>query len=217
MTDAHGTGTTDRVLHRARAYDALVWVLTRGKEERLRQRLAELARLEHGQSVLDVGSGTGGLAFAAKGFVGAGGAVTGIDPSPEMVARAKRKAAKSGVDARFEVATIESLPFPDTAFDAVLSSLMLHHLTEDGRRQGLAEIVRVLKPGGRFLAVDIGGANHRRRHAPFLRMGNHAHFDIDALRPAFAAAGLRVVDGGDVGRKLVVGLSDLRYLLAERA
>lgn len=218
MTDAHGTGTADRVLHRARAYDALVWVLTLGKERRFRGRLAELARLERGQSVLDVGCGTGGLVQAAKGFVGAGGTVAGIDPSPEMVARARRKAAGAGVDARFEVATIQALPFPDATFDAVLSSLMLHHLTDEGRAQGLAEVARVLKPGGRFLAVDIGGGGgHRRRHAPFLRMGNHAHFDIDALAPAFTAAGLRIVDRGEVGRKLVVGLSDLRFVLAERS
>src|SRR5688572_24893406 len=126
---AHEHGTTGHVLHWARAYDALVWVLTLGHERRFRQRLAELARLETGQSVLDVGCGTGALAIAARGFVGAGGAVTGVDPSPQMVARARRKAAKAGVDARFEVGTIEALPFPDAAFDTVLSSLMLHHLT----------------------------------------------------------------------------------------
>jgi ubiquinone/menaquinone biosynthesis C-methylase UbiE len=213
VTDAHGTTTAGRVLHAARTYDALVWVLTLGKEGRFRHRLAELARLERGQSVLDVGCGTGALALAAEDFVGAGGKVAGIDPSPEMVARATRKAAKAGAEARFEVASIEALPFPDGEFDAVLSSLMLHHLTDEGRRQGFAEIARVLKPGGRFLAVDIGG-KHGTRHAPFLRIGNHAHFNLDELAPPLAEAGLEIVDRGDVGRNLLVGLSNLRYLLA---
>ncbi len=210
---AHQHGTTGHVLHWARAYDALVWVLTLGNEQRFRQRLAELARLEAGQSVLDVGCGTGALAIAAKGFVGAGGEVAGVDPSPEMVARARRKAGKAGIDARFEVGTIEALPFPDATFDTVLSSLMLHHLTGDGLTQGLGEIARVLKAGGRFLAVDIG-ATGGRRPGPFLRMGKHADFDLETLGPALEAAGLRIVDRGGVGQKFVRGVPNLRFLLA---
>lgn len=209
----HEHGTSGHVLHWARAYDALVWVLTLGNERRFRQRLAELARLEAGQSVLDVGCGTGALAMEAKGFVGAGGEVAGVDPSPEMVARARRKAAKAGVDARFDAGTIEALPFPDATFDTVLSSLMLHHLTDDGLTQGLGEIARVLKSGGRFLAVDIG-ATGGKRPGPFLRMGKHADFDLEALGPALEAAGLGVVDRGDVGQKFVRGIPNLRFLLA---
>lgn len=208
--------TTGHVLHWARGYDALVWVLTLGNEGRFRQRLAELARLEGGQSVLDVGCGTGALAIAAKGFVGAGGDVTGMDPSTEMVARAKRKAARAGVEARFDVGTIETLPFSGATFDTVLSSLMLHHLSDDGLQKGIEEITRVLKPGGRFLAVDIGGTEGKR-HGPFLRMGNHADFDLDKLAPALESAGLRIVDQGEVGQKFVRGMSNLRFILAETA
>ena len=213
----HEHGTTGHVLHWARAYDALVWVLTLGNEGRFRQRLAELARLEAGLSVLDVGCGTGALALAAKGFVGAGGEVAGVDPSPEMVDRATRKAAKAGVEARFEVGTIEALPFPDATFDTVLSSLMLHHLADDGLTQGLGEIARVLKAGGRFLAVDIGAGG--MRHGPFLRMrmGNHADFDLEELAPSLEAAGLRIVDRGEVGQKFVRGMPNLRFLLAVAA
>jgi ubiquinone/menaquinone biosynthesis C-methylase UbiE len=212
----HEHGTTGHVLHWARAYDALVWALTLGKERRFRERLAELARLEAGQSVLDVGCGTGALAIVAKGFVRAEGHVAGVDPSPEMVARARRKAAKAGAEVRFEVGTIEALPFPDATFGAVLSSLMLHHLGDDGLQKGIGEIVRVLKAGGRFLAVDIGGTGGVR-HGPFQRVGKHAEFDLDTLAPALEEAGLRIVDRGEVGKKLVLGLSNLRYLLTERA
>lgn len=212
----HEHGTTSHVLHWARAYDALVWVLTLGHERRFRERLAELARLEAGQSVVDVGCGTGALAIVTKAFVGAGGQVAGVDPSPEMVARARRKAAKAGVEIRFDMGTIEALPFPDATFDTVLASLMLHHLTDEGLGKGIGEIVRVLKAGGRFLAVDIGGTGGIR-HGPFQRIGNHADFDLDSLAPALEAAGLRVVDRGEVGQKLVRGLSNLRYILTETA
>lgn len=213
---AHEHGTSGHVLHWARAYDALVWVLTLGNEQRFRQRLAELARLEAGQSVLDVGCGTGALAIASKAFVGAGGEVAGVDPSSEMVARARRKAGKAGVDARFDVGTIEALPFPDATFDTVLSSLMLHHLTDEGLTQGLGEIARVLRAGGRFLAVDLG-ATAGMRHRPFLRIGKHGDFDLETLAPALEAAGLRIVDRGEVGQKFVRGLSNLRFLLAATA
>jgi ubiquinone/menaquinone biosynthesis C-methylase UbiE len=212
----HEHGTSGHVLHWARAYDALVWVLTLGNERRFRQRLAELARLEAGQSVLDVGCGTGALAIAAKGFVGAGGEVAGVDPSPEMVARAERKAAKAGADVRLEVGTIEALPFPDATFDTALSTLMLHHLTDDGLEKGLGEVVRVLKAGGRFLAVDIGDTGGKGHH-PFLRLGRHGDFDLDMRVPALEGAGLRIVDRGDVGQGFVRGMPSLRFILAETA
>lgn len=154
---------TDKGLHSARAYDLLVWVLTLGRERALRERHVQLARLESGESTLDVGCGTGALAIAAKDRVGSGGQVCGVDPSSEMVARARRKATRAGVDVRFETASVEALPFPNATFDAVLSSLMLHHLTDEGRGQGIAEIARVLKPGGKFLAVDIGGTDGKQR------------------------------------------------------
>jgi ubiquinone/menaquinone biosynthesis C-methylase UbiE len=88
----------------------------------------DLAGLKSGDSVLDVGCGTGALAMAAKQRVGASGKVHGIDASPEMIARARKKANKRGSDVGFRTAVVEELPFPDETFDAVLSTLMLHHL-----------------------------------------------------------------------------------------
>jgi ubiquinone/menaquinone biosynthesis C-methylase UbiE len=67
-------------------------------------------------------------------------------PHPRWWARARRKAIKAGVTARFERATVQALPFADATFDAVLSSLMLHHLGDEGRSQGTREIARVLRP-----------------------------------------------------------------------
>jgi SAM-dependent methyltransferase len=87
---------------------------------------------------------------------GTAGETCGIDPAPEMVELARRKAAQAGVRVRFEVGVIEVLPYLPDHFDVVLSSLMLHHLPDELKRRGLAEIHRVLKPAGRLVAVDFG-------------------------------------------------------------
>ena len=137
-----------------------------------------------------------------------------MDPSPEMVARARRKAGKAGARVHFETAAVEALPFPDAVFDAVLSTLMLHHLTEEGRRQGLGEIARVVKPGGRFIAVDIGGGTESKRRGRLRRLPPHADFDLDQLAPALDGAGLQIADRGPVSSHGVVGLSNLRFIRA---
>src|SRR5215216_2689832 len=143
------------VVHWAARYDALLTILTLGRERRFREQLLQLAHLEPGESVLDMGCGTGTLAIAAKRKVGGSSVVHGIDPSPEMIARAQRKAQRAGMDVAFQIATAQSLPFSDERFDVVLSTVMLHHLPRSGREQAVREARRVLKPGGRLLAVDF--------------------------------------------------------------
>src|SRR5262245_56295978 len=113
--------TTGRVLHWAARYDLLVWLLTHGRDRAFREQLVSLAGLAPGESVLDIGCGTGSLAIVAKREVGATGKVVGIDPSSEMIARAKAKSAKVGLDIEFKNAVAEALPFPDAQFDTVLS------------------------------------------------------------------------------------------------
>jgi Methyltransferase domain len=126
-------GERSKVLHRARGYDFLVWALMLGRERTFREKTLALARLAEGESVLDVGCGTGTLAIAAKSRVGTLGKVTGIDASPEMIGRANKKARKKGVEVNFQTAAAERLPFQDAAFDVVLSTVMLHHLPDDAR------------------------------------------------------------------------------------
>ncbi|MCH7999721.1 MAG: class I SAM-dependent methyltransferase [Chloroflexi bacterium] len=139
----------------ARFYDAVGWLMTFGKASAMRKETVALAQPAAGEKVLDVGCGTGTLAIAMRAKVGPGGEVVGLDAAPEMIAVARNKAAKQGADIDFRVGLIEEIAFPDDCFDLVLSSLMLHHLPENVRQEGLAEIRRVLKPGGRFLVVDL--------------------------------------------------------------
>jgi ubiquinone/menaquinone biosynthesis C-methylase UbiE len=168
----------------------MVWLFLLGRERAYRERLLDLARITPGQSVLDVGCGTGSLAIAAKRRVGPSGAVHGIDPSPEMIARAGRKAAKASLDVTFTIGAAEALPFPDAHFDAVLSTLMMHHLPHDVRPQFARSIRRLLRPGGLALVVDYA------RPARFHR---HEHVDMTGLGTSLGEAGLAVVKSGDVG------------------
>jgi ubiquinone/menaquinone biosynthesis C-methylase UbiE len=135
-------------------YDTVVNLLTLGQTSRLRTMTIDQAMLMPGERLLDVGCGTGGVTIPAKKRVGQNGPVSGIDPSPEMIAVARRKAERARLEIDFRIGVIESLPYEDGSFDVVTSSLMMHHLPNDVQQKGLAEIYRVLKPGGRILIAD---------------------------------------------------------------
>ncbi len=139
----------------ARFYDLFSWVMSLGQEPAIRRKALEVARLSPGHHLLDIGCNTGTLALAAWRRLQPEGKVFGIDASPEMIEIAQEKAMKRALRVSFQVSTIEDLPFPDASFDVVLSSFILHHLPRDLRSQGFAQVLRVLKPGGRFLAVDL--------------------------------------------------------------
>ena len=181
----------------ARFYDAASWLMSFGRSPAIRRMTLEMADAKPGESVLDVGCGTGSLALAAKAAAGPEGSVRGIDASPEMIEQARRKAAKAGAEADFRVALIEELPFGEGEFDLVLSSFMLHHLPDGVKRKGLAEVRRVLKPGGRFLAVDFGGTSQSvTGHLLSVLGHSHGHASLDALAPAMEAAGFTDVETG---------------------
>ena len=147
--------TEGRLIRWASSYDLMTNILTFGQINRLRNMTIDHANLKPGEAVLDVGCGTGGVTIPASQRVGAAGKAAGIDPSPEMIAVAGQKAHQKGLDIDFRVGVIEALPFPDESFDVVTSSLMMHHLPEQLQVKGLAEIYRVLKPGGRLLIADM--------------------------------------------------------------
>jgi ubiquinone/menaquinone biosynthesis C-methylase UbiE len=207
VTDTHHHHTPPaprgRILHAAAGYDLLVWLLLLGRERAFRERLVRLARLERGQSVLDVGCGTGSLAIAARRWVGPAGVVEGVDASPELIARARKKAAKAGVDARFTIGGAEALPFPDATFDAVLNTMVLHHLPRETRARCAREMRRVLQPGGRVLAVDFGKTAGERKGL-IEHFHRHAGVGLHDIINLLSQAGLRIVESGAVG---VRGLS----------
>jgi len=188
--------TEGRLIRWASFYDVLANIMTLGHIRRLRVLTVGNALLQSGENVLDVGCGTGGVTIPAKLQVGKNGRVAGIDPAPEMVAVARQKASRAGLEIDFRVGVIESLPFPDGTFDAVTSSLMMHHLPEHVQVKGLAEIKRVLKPGGRLLIADMMRPSTsflKRFFTPlalhqYLR-GVHVQFGIEGLPKLLQEAG----------------------------
>jgi ubiquinone/menaquinone biosynthesis C-methylase UbiE len=147
--------TEGKLIRWAPFYDLAVNVTTLGQARRLRQMTVDHALIQPGDSVLDVGCGTGEVTLRAKMRAGKAGQVFGIDPAPEMITVARNKAARKGLEIDFRVGVIESLPFSDASINVVTSSLMMHHLPENLKIRGLAEIYRVLKPGGRLLIADF--------------------------------------------------------------
>lgn len=206
------------VIHAAFRYDVRLWLMARGRESRLREEMVDRARLAPGEAVLDVGCGTGTLAIAAARKVGPSGEVHGIDPSPEMVGRARRKARRAGAAITFEVGVAQALPYPDARFDAVLSTFVLHQLPHEALRDAIREVRRVLRPGGRVLLVDIGGVQGDRRTVHVRRAAQHGShvFDLDAVVPHLDALGLRPVASGDVAFRLS-RFERVRYVLATTA
>lgn len=139
------------------------------------------AGLRAGMRVLDVGTGTGAMARAAARLVGSSGRVTGIDPSPGMLREATRRHAMA-----MTRGIAEALPFRDAAFDAVSMGYALRYLAD--LPATLAECLRVLRPGGRLVVVELV--------RPASRAGRRvARFYLDTAVPWMSGAR---PDEGDV-------------------
>jgi ubiquinone/menaquinone biosynthesis C-methylase UbiE len=182
---ASAKATNGLILKGGWRYDLHGWFFDtcvfRGKGRELRQRAATLAGLQPGDQVLDVGCGTGTLAIDVQRRVGSVGRVVGIDPGNEQIARARAKAARRHLPIEFQIGVIEQLAFPDQMFDVVLSTLMMHHLPASLKAQGLAEIARVLKPGGRVVIADFTRKQERRGQAARFHAGGSGVHELAAL------------------------------------
>jgi demethylmenaquinone methyltransferase / 2-methoxy-6-polyprenyl-1,4-benzoquinol methylase len=133
----------------ARVYDLMNSVMTAGLHHRWRERAADLAQLREGGSALDVASGTGDLALALARRVGSSGTVVGSDFSEPMLDVARRKSAA----VRWEWANALDLPYRDGEFDAATVGFGARNFSDLDR--GLAEMARVVRPGGRVVVLEI--------------------------------------------------------------
>lgn len=152
-------------------YDPLQKLL--GADAALRE-LLEQGALRPGQRVLDIGCGTGTLAVLIKGAQPEV-EVTGIDPDPQALDRARQKAARARVEVQLDGGYSERLPYADASFDRVFSSFMLHHLAPDAKVMTLEEARRVLAPGGSLHVLDFGGAEPRRDGLIARVLHSHEH------------------------------------------
>ena len=183
--EASDTETKGLIMKGGWRYDLHGWLtdtfLFGGKVRELRQKTVTLAQLQPGEQVLDVGCGTGTLAREVARRVGRTGHVAGIDPSAQQIAQARAQAARRNLPIDFQLGVIEQLPFPDQTFDMVFSTLMMHHLPAPLKRQGLAEIARVLKPGGRLVIADFTHKSDRAGQAARFHAGGSRIHDLAAL------------------------------------
>jgi demethylmenaquinone methyltransferase/2-methoxy-6-polyprenyl-1,4-benzoquinol methylase len=145
----------------ARVYDRMNAVMTAGLHQTWRRRAAELAALQPGDHALDLATGTGDLAFELGHWVAPDGLVVGADFSENMLAIAREKAAAmarvttapAGVQLRFEQANAMDLPYETGSFAAATVAFGARNFSDLGR--GLAEMTRVVRPGGRLVVLEI--------------------------------------------------------------
>lgn len=148
----------DRIAPR---YDLLNRVMTAGLDRRWREAAAAAADVAAGQAVLDVCTGTGDLAFALRRRVTASGRVVGADFAENMLERAREKANERGEQVEFIQADALALPFVDSTFDGATVAFGIRNVSDLGA--GIAEMVRVVRPGGRVVILEITTPRHLRR------------------------------------------------------
>ena len=169
------------------------------RDRAFKRRVLARAELASGQDVLDVGCGTGTLAVAAA-RAAPDLRVTGLDADASILARARGRAASAGLEIGFDEGMSTELPYANASFDLVLSTLFFHHLGDGAKRRTAAELVRVLRPGGRLVVGDLG-----RPQDPFMRIAVLVTVQlVDGVAPTalnvrgglsdvFAGAGLQAV------------------------
>jgi ubiquinone/menaquinone biosynthesis C-methylase UbiE len=195
---SHSHGDVERFSRWAPKYDR--HYLQRFVFEPVQKAVLELAAKEvpHPAAILDVGCGTGRLLRSAAGqFPGA--RLEGVDAAQGMIDQARSSAGPVN-KINFQLATAEQLPFPDAQFDLAFSTMTFHHWADQGR--GVAEIARVMTPGGRWILADFIATGLLRYVRRLFRMTRF--LEREELDAMLASAGLRVVEERRVQRRIYV-------------
>ena len=143
-----------------------------------RERLRDILEPQAGERILEVGPGTGYYALDAAGWVGQGGRLDLVDVQQEMLDHTMSRARDRGIDNMFpNLADARSLPFPDSAFDAAYLVTVLGEIPDQDA--ALAELRRVLRPGGRLVVGELFGDPHMVTHAALVRRASAAGLSLD--------------------------------------
>jgi ubiquinone/menaquinone biosynthesis C-methylase UbiE len=194
------------------SYDAYMRKMTFGREDKLREETVNLALVKPGDSVLEVGCGTGSLTLAAKRKAGPTGRVFGIDILPGMIELSQNKAKQANEEITFQYGSIDEIPFPADQFDVVMCSFMIFHMSDQTRREGMAEIQRVLKPQGRLLVLDLAlPPQPIPRAIARMLFGGMLQHDLRELPPLMEASGFNGIEIAPVKFR-VMGLAILAFV-----
>jgi demethylmenaquinone methyltransferase/2-methoxy-6-polyprenyl-1,4-benzoquinol methylase len=201
-------------------YDLITRLLSYGQDRRWKKRLVARASVDGGTRALDLATGTGDIAFA---LAARGADVVALDITPRMIelARAKRdSAARAGArsgDLHFLVGDMVALPFSTGSFDLVTTGYGLRNVPD--LRAAVAEIRRVLKPGGRVLSLDFNRPQNGVIRSVYLAylwlvggtIGWVLHGDPDTYR--YIPASIRNYPGAEAVAQLMTssGFGDARY------
>jgi demethylmenaquinone methyltransferase/2-methoxy-6-polyprenyl-1,4-benzoquinol methylase len=160
----------------AGVYDLMNRLMTGGLDGRWRRFAARQVALRPGQRALDIGTGTADLAIAVAQASAADARVIGVDFTPAMLDRGRRKLERLGLGERIDLlqGDGEQLAFPDASFDACCSAFVVRNLAD--LRQGFTEMYRVVRPGGRVVCLEIS-------HPPGLIFGSLFQFYFGRLVP----------------------------------
>ena len=162
----------------ARIYDVMNGLMSFGLDRYWRARAAHYLALASGETALDLGAGTADLSIAVLRAFGTGTKVIGMDITPEMLAYGRKKLARLGLEDRISlrVGDAEHIDLPDNSVDGCCSAFTVRNLTDI--RQGFREMLRVVRPGGRVVCLEIS-------HPPGKIFGSLFYLYFYKLAPLF--------------------------------
>ncbi|MFC4127115.1 class I SAM-dependent methyltransferase [Nocardia rhizosphaerae] len=152
---------TGVVIAGLRRYNLFTAVFFLGRQRSLLAEFVSTAGASEADRVLDIGCGPGKLVRALGAAVGPSGTVVGLDPSDIAVADNRRR--DPAPNHRYEHGVAQQLPFGDAEFDVITCTFVMHHVPEEHRSAAVADMWRVLRPGGRLLLADAAPSPLLRR------------------------------------------------------